>query len=93
MSTSPKHQDQVNASPNAAQDWHPAEPLVRRPNPAKKGIWFLGSATIGVGVINRSVATLMDGTLSWFDVLQLAITLFFFGCWILLKPSQGSGGM
>ncbi|MEB3360300.1 MAG: hypothetical protein VKK04_26485 [Synechococcales bacterium] len=93
MSTFPKHREQANASPNASPQVNPAKGSLHRPNPAKKGIWFLGSATLGVGIIDRSVATLMDGTLSWFDVLQVAITVFFFGCWILLKPSQGSGGL
>ncbi|OWY64751.1 hypothetical protein B7486_45605 [cyanobacterium TDX16] len=55
----------------------------------RNGIWFLGISFWLFGIIDRSIASFSDGSLSSVDTLQLFTAAFFFIAWLFLKPKSG----
>lgn len=58
----------------------------------RNSIWLIGIACWLFGLTDRSLASLADGYLSAVDLLQLFTALFFFICWLSLKPEQPFAG-
>jgi hypothetical protein len=56
----------------------------------RNGIWLLGISFWLFGIIDRSIASFSDGSLSSVDTLQLFTAAFFFIAWLFLKPKSGS---
>ncbi len=54
----------------------------------RNGIWLLGVSSWIFGITDRSIATLADGYLSAWDVIQLLTASFFFVSWLFLKPTS-----
>lgn len=54
----------------------------------KNGIWFLGISSWLFGIADRSIASLSDGYLSAWDLVQLLTATFFFAGWLFLKPKS-----
>jgi hypothetical protein len=50
-------------------------------------IWFIGNIAWLFGILDRSIAALVDGYLSAIDLFQISIVTFLFWCWLFLKPS------
>ena len=56
----------------------------------RNGIWFLGISFWLFGIIDRSIASFSDGSISSIDTIQLFTAAFFFISWLFLKPQSGS---
>lgn len=54
----------------------------------KNGIWLLGVSSWLFGITDRSIASLSDGYLSAWDIIQLFTASFFFVSWLFLKPTS-----
>lgn len=54
----------------------------------KQGIWLLGVSSWTFGIIDRSIASFSDGSLSALDITQLFTASFLFVSWLFLKPSR-----
>jgi hypothetical protein len=54
----------------------------------KQGVWLLGISSWVFGIIDRSIASFADGSVSALDIAQLLIAFFLFISWLLLKPRQ-----
>jgi hypothetical protein len=54
----------------------------------RNGIWLLGISSWLFGLTDRSIASLADGYLSAWDMIQLFTASFFFVSWLFLKPAS-----
>lgn len=54
----------------------------------RNAIWLLGVSSWLFGITDRSIASLSDGYLSAWDIIQLTTASFFFVSWLFLKPSS-----
>lgn len=52
----------------------------------KNGIWIIGTSSWLFGIVDRSIASLSDGSLSALDLVQLLTASLFFVGWLFLKP-------
>jgi hypothetical protein len=54
----------------------------------KHGLWFLGVIAWIFGILDRSIASFSDGSLSATEVPQLLTIIILFGAWLFLKPKS-----
>jgi hypothetical protein len=66
----------------------PSEELAAFLSKLRSGIWLLGISSWLFGITDRTIAALMDGYLSAWDIIQLFTASFFFLGWLFLKPTK-----
>lgn len=54
----------------------------------RNAIWLFGVSSWLFGITDRSIASLSDGYVSAWDLIQLATASFFFVSWLFLKPAK-----